>query len=79
VHERTLLILRPRGEDEIGERDREYRHAKEESVDNPLRLFVCLSFLLRKRDPSTNAFWHVADFHVAASLFPQRARAVPLR
>jgi hypothetical protein len=73
VHERTVLILHRRGEDKIGESDREYRHAEEENVDDPLRLFVCLSF----RHPLTNDFSpRVAGFHVAASLLPQRVRAL---
>ena len=75
MHEQTVLILRHRGEDKIGESDREYRQAEEESVDYRLRLFICLSF----GHPPTNDFSaHVAGFHVAASLLPQRVRALPV-
>jgi len=49
VLRRIVVVLCPRGEDEVGERDGEYRHAEEESVGDPLHLFFGLSLILRKR------------------------------
>ena len=61
-----VVILRPRGKDEVGERDGEYRHAEEEGVDDPLRLFFGLSLARRKCHPFTHdASARLVFFHVA--------------
>src|SRR6266487_3550509 len=63
---RIVRILRPRGEDEVGESDGEYRLAEEESIDAPLHLFFGLSPILRNRHPCANDFSAcLVCFHVA--------------
>lgn len=54
VDGRMGVILRPRGQNEIGERNGEYRHAEEEDVDDPLRLLFAPVLVRRKCHP----FWH---------------------
>jgi hypothetical protein len=75
-----MVILRPRGKDEVGECDAEYRQAEEESVDDPLYPFFGLSLIHRRRHPSANdCSARLVCFHVAGSffavLFPQHASA----
>jgi hypothetical protein len=38
AHGAMLVILGPRGEDEVREREGEYRYAEEESIGDPLRV-----------------------------------------
>ena len=69
-----MVILRPRGKDEVGKCDGEYRQAEEESVHDPLHLFF-VSRLRRRRHPSANeCSTRLVCFHVAGSflavLFP---------
>jgi hypothetical protein len=63
-----VAILCPRGEDEVREREGEYRHAEEESIGDPLH-GVGLPLILSRRHP----FAHDVSaqpvlLHVAGSL-----------
>ena len=52
MDERTMVvILRPCGKNEEGERDGEYCHPEEEGVDDTLRLLFSPSLAGRKRHP----------------------------
>jgi hypothetical protein len=65
-----MVILRPRGKDEVGECDGKYRQAEEESVDDPLYPFFGLSLIRRRRHPSANdCSARLVCFHVAGSFF----------
>jgi len=63
--------VRPRGEDEEGERDGEYRHAEEEGIGDPLDVVFSLPLILRRSHPFAN--------HVSAQpvLSPRAAFARP--
>lgn len=43
AHGAMVVILGPRGEDEIREREGEYRHAEEESIGDPLHVVFGLT------------------------------------
>jgi len=74
-----MEILRLRRKDEVGECDGEYRHAEEESVDDPLHLLFGLSLIRRRRYPSANdCSARLVCFHVAGSL-PYCSRSTPQR
>ena len=68
-------LVRPRGEDEEGERDGEYRHAEEESIGDPLRVVFGLSPILRRSRPfAHDVSAQPVFFHVAGSLLALAAR-----
>ena len=46
-----VVILCSRGEDEVREREGEYRHAEEESIGDPLRVVFALPPILRRSRP----------------------------
>src|SRR5262249_56055445 len=46
-----VVILCPRGEDEVRERKGEYRHAEEESIGDPLHVVFALPLILRRSRP----------------------------
>jgi hypothetical protein len=62
-----VVILGPRGEDEVREREGEYRHAEEESICDPLHAVFGLPPVLRRSHPIAHdvsaqpVFFHVAD------------------
>jgi hypothetical protein len=71
-----VAILCPRGEDEVREREGEYRHADEERIGDPLLGIFGLPLILRRSHP----FAHDVSaqpvlLHVAGSLL---ALAAPL-
>ena len=64
-----MATLRLRRNDEVGERDGEYRHADEESVCDPLHALFGLSPICRRRQPSANDRGErLVYFHIAGSL-----------
>ena len=70
-----VVILCPRGEDEVRERKGEYRHAEEESIGDPLHVVFGLPFILRRSRPFANDVSEQPVFlHVAGSLLALAAR-----
>src|SRR6516162_9504481 len=70
-----VVILCPRGEDEIREREGEYRHAEEESIGDPLHVVFELPPILRGSHPFAHDVLAQPVFlHVAASLLALAAR-----
>src|SRR5215831_15733916 len=64
-----VVILCPRGEDEVREREGEYRHAEEESIGDPLHVVFALPLILRRSRPFTHDVSEQPVFlHVAGSL-----------
>ena len=73
-----VVILCPRGEDEVRERKGEYRHAEEESIGDPLHVVFALPLILRRSRPFANdvseqpVFLHVAGFLASSCRAPHR-------
>jgi hypothetical protein len=64
-----VVILCPRGEDEIREREGEYRHAEEESIGDPLHgIFGLTPILLRSHPFAHDVSAQPVFLHVAGSL-----------
>jgi hypothetical protein len=71
-----VVTLCPRGENEVREREGEYRHAEEERIGDPLHGVFGLSLILGRRHPFAHDVSAQAVFlHVAGSLL---ALAAPL-
>jgi hypothetical protein len=69
-------ILCPCGEDEIREREGEYRHAEEERIGDPLQVFG-LPLILRRRHPFAHDVAAQPVFlHVVGSLLALAARLI---
>src|SRR5262249_61038431 len=64
-----VVILCPRGEDEVRERKGEYGHAEEESIGDPLNVVFALPVILRRSRPFAHDVSEQPVFlHVAGSL-----------
>jgi len=69
AHGAMVVILCPRGKDEIREREGEYRHAEEERIGDPLHVVFGLPLILRRSRPFANDVSEQPVFlHVAGSL-----------
>jgi hypothetical protein len=70
-----VVILCPRGEDEVREREGEYRHAEEEGIGDALHVVFGLPLILRRSHPLANdVSAQPVFFHVASSLVALAAR-----
>jgi hypothetical protein len=72
-----MVILCPRGENEVREREGEYRHAEEERIGDPLHVVFGLPLILRSRHPFAHDVPAQAVFlHVAGSSLALAARLI---
>ena len=72
-----VVVLCPRGEDEVRECEGEYRHAEEERIGDPLHVVFGLPLILRRSHPSANDVSALPVFlHVAGSLLALAARLI---